>query len=264
MRQAMDFISLIGMAQSIQRCGHMRSECKLGAHAGSRPRVTSMGGLYDAATLHAACQVYPFPSTWTGSFLNDFKIIVHDHGELHADAPAEAERIWAGRDSRAPRTPDASSAEAMRPDGQKDADVRRSSLGRDKPNVDTPVYALQQGVMPPLSALIRQCLAVSRSAQHVCTPNASPCVGAPNAANLNWPRGVTASILDSESSDRGANPREALCQYRADLTSLGPCTTHAAALLTHRLRMFTGAPQIWQEHVLEKEACEVGEKSISI
>ena len=25
------------------------------AHAGSRTRVTSMGGLYDAATLHALC-----------------------------------------------------------------------------------------------------------------------------------------------------------------------------------------------------------------
>ena len=26
------------------------------AHAGSRTRVTSMGGLYDAATLHAPCR----------------------------------------------------------------------------------------------------------------------------------------------------------------------------------------------------------------
>jgi hypothetical protein len=49
MREAMDLISLIGMAQSIQRCGHIRSECKLGfenTHAGSRTRVTSMGGLW--------------------------------------------------------------------------------------------------------------------------------------------------------------------------------------------------------------------------
>jgi hypothetical protein len=142
--------------------------------------------------------------------------------------------------------------------------VRRSFLRTDKPNVDTPAYALQQGVMPPQSALIRQCLSSGRSAQHVCTPNASPCVGAQNAANLNWPRGVTASTLDSESSDRGSNPRQAFCQYRADLTSPGPCTTHAAALLTHRLRMFTGVAQIWQEHVHEKEACEVSEKSIRI
>jgi hypothetical protein len=223
-----------------------------------------MGSLYDAATLHAPCQVYPFPITWTGSFLNDLRIIVHDHGELHADAPAEAERILAGRDSRMPRAPDASPAEAMRPDGHKDADVRRSSLGKDKPNVDTPVYALQQGVMPPQSALIRQRLSVGRSAQHVCTPNVFPCGGAQNAANLNWPRGVKASTLDSESSDRGSNPREALCQYLADLTSLGPCATHAAALLTHRPIMFTDAAQIWQEHVHEKEACEVGEESISI
>jgi hypothetical protein len=35
----------------------------------------------------------------------------------------------------------------MRPDGHKDADVRRSIHGKDKPNVDTPIYALQQGVM---------------------------------------------------------------------------------------------------------------------
>jgi hypothetical protein len=75
MRQAMDLISVIGMAQSIQHCGHVDSECKLGfdknAHAGSRTRVTSMGGLYDAATLHAPCQVYPFPCTLTGSSIND-------------------------------------------------------------------------------------------------------------------------------------------------------------------------------------------------
>jgi hypothetical protein len=231
--------------------------------AGSRPRVTSMEGSYDAATLHAFCQVYPFPSTWTGSFLNDLKVIVHDHGELQTH-PAEAEQIWAGRDSRMPRTPDASPAEAMRPDGHKDAGVRRSFLRTDKPNVDTHAYALQQGALPPLSARIRQCLPFGRSARHVCTPNASQCVGAQIAANLNWPRGVTASTLDSESSDRGSNPHQAFCQYRADLTSPGPCTTHAAALLTHRLRMFTGSAQIWQEHVHEKEAGEVGEESISI
>jgi hypothetical protein len=86
MREAMDLISLIGMAQSIQHCGHVNSECKLGfdknAHAGRRTRVTSMEGLYDAATLHAPCQVHPFPCTLTGSFLNDHKVIVQDHGEL--------------------------------------------------------------------------------------------------------------------------------------------------------------------------------------
>jgi hypothetical protein len=89
-------------------------------------------------------------------------------------------------------------------------------------------------------------------------------VGAQNAANLIWPRGVTVSILDSESNDRASNPHEAFCQYSADLTSLGPCTTHTAALLTDRLRMFTGAARIWQEHVHEKQDCEVGEESISI
>ena len=29
------------------------------------------------------------------------------------------------------------------------------------------------------------------------------------SAGVNWPRGVTVSTLDSESSDRGSNPREA-------------------------------------------------------
>jgi hypothetical protein len=44
-------------------------------------------------------------------------------------------------------------------------------------------------------------------------PNAPACAGAQNAANFDWPRGVTVSTLESESSDRGSNPREALCQY---------------------------------------------------
>jgi hypothetical protein len=88
--------------------------------------------------------------------------------------------------------------------------------------------------------------------------------GDTKCCQLIWPRGVTVSTLDCESSDRGSNPREAFCKYPADLTSLGPCTTHAAALLTHRLRMFTCAARIWQEHVHEKQDCEVGEESISI
>ena len=32
--------------------------------------------------------------------------------------------------------------------------------------------------------------------------------------SCNWPRGVTVSILDSESSDRGSNPREAFWRLR--------------------------------------------------
>jgi hypothetical protein len=71
-------------------------------------------------------------------------------------------------------------------------------------------------------------------------------------------RGVTVSTLDCESSDRGSNPHEAFCQYPADLTSLGPHTTHAAVLLTHR------PARIWQEHGHEKQDCEAGEESISI
>jgi hypothetical protein len=50
-----------------------------------------MGGLYDAATLHAPCQVYPFPCTLTGSFLNDLKVNVHDHGELQMHLPRQSE-----------------------------------------------------------------------------------------------------------------------------------------------------------------------------
>ena len=37
-----------------------------------------------------------------------------------------------------------------------------------------------------------------------------------------WPRGVTVSTLDSESSDRGSNPRET-CELSLDL--IAPCAT---------------------------------------
>jgi hypothetical protein len=155
-----------------------------------------------------------------------------------------------------PRTPDAFPAQAMRPDGHKDADVRRSLLGKDNPIVDTSTFSSQPGVMPPRSALFRQCPAAGRSAQHVCTLNAPACVGAQNAANFNWLRGVTAIAVQIR-----ARP---CANTQADLTSLSPTTTHAVALLTHRPRMFTSAAQILQEHVHEKEDCEVGEESISI
>ena len=36
-----------------------------------------------------------------------------------------------------------------------------------------------------------------------------PGVGCHDGFDFNWPRGVTVSTLDSESSDRGSNPREA-------------------------------------------------------
>jgi hypothetical protein len=150
----------------------------------------------------------------TGSFLNALGTIVHDCGELQMHLLRQSEYVWASRDSRMPRTPGAFPAQAKHPDGHKDADVRRSVLGKDKPNVDTSIFALRPGVMPPRSALIRQCLSVGRSTQHVCTPNAPPCVAAQGAANLNWPRDVTISTLDSESGDRNSNPRQAFCQYR--------------------------------------------------
>ena len=38
-----------------QRCTRGEGFAVNNAHAGSRTRVTSMGGLYDAATLHAPC-----------------------------------------------------------------------------------------------------------------------------------------------------------------------------------------------------------------
>jgi hypothetical protein len=64
------------------------------------------------------------------------------------------------------------------------------------------------------ATVIRQCVSAGQSAQHVCTPNAPACAAAQNAANFGWPRGVTGSTLESESSDRGSNPRGASCQYR--------------------------------------------------
>ena len=39
------------------------------------------------------------------------------------------------------------------------------------------------------------------------------------AATNIWPRGVTVSTLDSESSDRGSNPREALLMHSEDKLS---------------------------------------------
>ncbi len=218
----------------------------------------------DAATLHTPRQVYPCPCTLTGSLLNDIRIIVHDHGELQMHLLRQSE-YGASRDSRMPRTPDPFPAQAMRLDGHKDADVRRSLLGKDDPTVDTSTFSLQPGVMPPPSALIRQCLSAGRSAQHACTPNAPACVAAQNAANFNWPRDVTVSILDFLNPAIAVQIRaRPFANTEADLTSLSPCTTHAAALLTPRLGMFTSAAQIWREHVHEKEDVEVGEESISI
>ena len=47
-----------------------------------------------------------------------------------------------------------------------------------------------------------------------------------------WPRGVTVSTLDSESSDRGSNPREAFCLSILDaavllITQWKFCLPHA-------------------------------------
>ena len=44
-------------------------------------------------------------------------------------------------------------------------------------------------------------------------------LGARSLALSMWPRGVTVSTLDSESSDRGSNPREALHYLLVVITS---------------------------------------------
>ena len=60
---------------------------------------------------------------------------------------------------------------------------------------------------------------------------------------VTWPRGVTVSTLDSESSDRGSNPREASC-------------LHACSIL-HQDCMIT------DQH-LQKEDCRVGRGSVKM
>ena len=45
------------------------------------------------------------------------------------------------------------------------------------------------------------------------TSSGTPVVSASQLNQHGWPRGVTASTLDSESSDRGSNPREACCDW---------------------------------------------------
>ena len=40
-----------------------------------------------------------------------------------------------------------------------------------------------------------------------------------------WPRGVTVSTLDSESSDRGSNPREAYAPARHGSSEVRPAST---------------------------------------
>jgi hypothetical protein len=101
MREAMDLVSLIDMAQSTQHCGHMRSECKLGFEEmrmlGIEPGSKAWGAcMADAATLHAPCQVYPFPCTLSGSFPKDLKANVHNHGELQMHLLRQSEYGQAG------------------------------------------------------------------------------------------------------------------------------------------------------------------------
>ena len=50
-----------------------------------------------------------------------------------------------------------------------------------------------------------------------------------------WPRGVTVSTLDSESSDRGSNPREASCKVMP--TCALTCSAHAH-LHSHSSKMY--------------------------
>ena len=48
------------------------------------------------------------------------------------------------------------------------------------------------------------------------TSSGTQVVSASQLTEHGWPRGVTASTLDSESSDRGSNPREACCDCGGD------------------------------------------------
>ena len=52
----------------------------------------------------------------------------------------------------------------------------------------------------------------------VCVP--AVCVRVEGGESMNnWPRGVTVSTLDSESSDRGSNPREAFAHFAPAMPS---------------------------------------------
>jgi hypothetical protein len=51
MREAMDLISLIGMAQSIQHRGHMNSECKLGFEKMRMPGIEPGSQAWEACKM---------------------------------------------------------------------------------------------------------------------------------------------------------------------------------------------------------------------
>jgi hypothetical protein len=86
----MDLISLIGMAQSIQHCGHMRSECELGFET-CACRQSNPG--HKHGRLGWLMPLHYMP---TGSLLNDIKITVHDHGELQMHLLRQSEYGQAG------------------------------------------------------------------------------------------------------------------------------------------------------------------------
>ena len=66
----------------------------------------------------------------------------------------------------------------------------------------------------PRLTLMRSCRCQSQRSQHSCISfSAAETYLASECPPSIWPRGVTVSTLDSESSDRGSNPREACCDW---------------------------------------------------
>jgi hypothetical protein len=59
MREAMDLISWIGMARSIQRCGRMRSECKLGFETSRMPAVETGSQAWEGCGCREATCALP-------------------------------------------------------------------------------------------------------------------------------------------------------------------------------------------------------------
>jgi hypothetical protein len=59
--------------------------------------------------------------------------------------------------------------------------------------------------------------------------------------NVNWPRGVTVSTLDSESSDRGSDPREAF-EYFGHQIIRARAPDQTYAVLEHVMRHWNDIP----------------------
>ena len=84
---------------------------------------------------------------------------------------------------------------------------------------------------------VRSRSATGQRASHVSPGRRRGCLMPGHVFPATWPRGVTASTLDSESSDRGSNPREALRGASAAqaVGSSSSSERFAAAWFCHRL-----------------------------